>query len=122
MTIDDDWDYDEYDWAETGMESDPMESDDRCEPLREDMAGGEDEDVDPGNLAEWEDSDGDQWKSSVDGKHILIECTDCVDGKENAFNAICIEDMPEWLRFLVATYKAYKSIPDDVKEDLRGGY
>lgn len=120
MTIDDDdWDYSD---AETGMESDPMESDDRCGPLREDMVPDEDDEIDPENLAEWEDSDGDQWRSSVDGKHILIECTDCVDGKENAFNAVCIEDMPEWLRFLVATYKAYKAIPDDVKEELRGGY
>lgn len=120
MTIDDeDWDYDR---AETGMESDPMESDDRCAPLREDMADIEDEPADPGRLAEMEDSDGDLWQSGVGSKYIEVRCHDCVDGELNAFMDVTPEDLRDVIRFLVATYKAYQFLPDDMKEDFRSGY
>ncbi len=97
---------------ETGMESDPM---DYSERFRDDDVGG----VDPDNLAEWEDSDGDLWRAYVNGKHVIVNCTDCVDGEEIAFNAICTEDLAGYRRFLKAAHAAFNAIPDETKEELR---
>lgn len=106
---------------ETGMESDPMDSSERYRPPRYE----EDDDgdgIDPDNLAEWEDSDGDQWRSYVDGKHIIVCCTDGVEGEEIAWCAICPEDLAGYRRFLKAIHTAYSAIPDEMKEELRRGY
>jgi hypothetical protein len=85
-------------------------------------ADGDGDGVDPGSLAEMEDSDGDQWNSSLDGRDIEVCCYDCMDGELNAYLRVSPEDMREVIRFLVATYKAYRSAAGDPRSYFGDGY